>query len=77
MSDTALCFILLNEIVSTVMPGMRKIRHVAANLAVTTAAGCRTRCASNFANIAGTAFPLTGPTDGMRARMPPADKEEA
>jgi len=42
-----------------------------------TAAGCRTRGAPHFANIAGTAFPLTGPTDGMRARLPPADKEEA
>jgi aryl-alcohol dehydrogenase-like predicted oxidoreductase len=39
MSDMALCFILLNEIVSTVMPGMRKIRHVAANLAVSDGRG--------------------------------------
>jgi aryl-alcohol dehydrogenase-like predicted oxidoreductase len=39
MSDMALCFILMNEIVSTVIPGMRKIRHVEANLAVSDGRG--------------------------------------
>jgi aryl-alcohol dehydrogenase-like predicted oxidoreductase len=63
MSDMALCFILMNEIVSTVIPGMRKIRHVETNLAVSDGRGLPDS--------------LTGPTDGIRARMPPADKEEA
>jgi aryl-alcohol dehydrogenase-like predicted oxidoreductase len=39
MSDMALRFILMNEIVSTVIPGMRKIRHVEANLAVSDGRG--------------------------------------
>jgi aryl-alcohol dehydrogenase-like predicted oxidoreductase len=39
MSDMALCFILMHEIVSTVMPGMRKIRQVEANLAVSDGRG--------------------------------------
>jgi aryl-alcohol dehydrogenase-like predicted oxidoreductase len=34
-----LCFIVMHESVSTVMPGMRKIRHVEANLAVSDGRG--------------------------------------
>ena len=34
MPDMALRFILSNPVVSTIIPGMRKLRHVDANIAV-------------------------------------------
>ena len=50
MAETALRFVLSEPAVSTVIPGMRSIRHVERNVAVGTAAGCRAsswmRCAT-------------------------------
>jgi len=67
MAELALRFILTNPDVSTMIPGMRKLKNVEANCAASVAGPLSPICTRGFAGTAGTATPLRGRSERERA----------
>ena len=63
MPEMALRFILNNQDVSTIIPGMRKRKHVEANLWPATKVRSPQRCTPNSANTVGIARPPSGASE--------------